>query len=129
METIREALRLTQPSPTLLSVLEFCLLLCVLLPAGAGGIGVSRNCSAPLGMEDGRIGDDQISATSSYEPNLVGPANARVHSERGGGAWCPKPLIDDGNENPEFLEIDLLQDHVIRNISSCPSLVQSQPSL
>ena len=57
----------------------------------------------------------QVSASSSYEPVLVGPANARLNSERGGGAWCPKSLIDKDSDNPEFLEIDLVKDHVIRN--------------
>jgi hypothetical protein len=33
-------------------------------------IGVGGNCSAPLGMQDGRITDAQLTATSSYEPNL-----------------------------------------------------------
>ena len=32
-----------------------------------------ENCSEPLGMEDGRISDSQISASSSYQENLVGP--------------------------------------------------------
>ena len=32
-----------------------------------------ENCSEPLGMEDGRILDSQISASSSYQENLVGP--------------------------------------------------------
>ena len=32
-----------------------------------------RNCSQPLGMEDGRILDTQIAASSSYQESLVGP--------------------------------------------------------
>lgn len=31
------------------------------------------NCSLPLGMEDGRISDSQITASSSYQETLVGP--------------------------------------------------------
>jgi hypothetical protein len=38
------------------------------------GIKVSSNCSNPLGMEDGRISDSQISASSSYQEDIVGPA-------------------------------------------------------
>ena len=33
----------------------------------------SSNCSSPLGMEDGRIADSQITASSSYQESLVGP--------------------------------------------------------
>ena len=33
----------------------------------------SMNCSQPLGMEDGRITDSQITASSSYQETLVGP--------------------------------------------------------
>ena len=31
------------------------------------------NCSLPLGMQDGRIADSQITASSSYQETLVGP--------------------------------------------------------
>ena len=79
---------------------------------------MSPNCSEALGLEDGRITDEQMSGSSSYEVVLVGPANARLNTERGGGAWCPKSMIDKDSENPEYLEIDLLNDHVIRNILS-----------
>ena len=51
---------------------------------------VTANCSQPLGLENGAILDSQLSASSSYQPGLVGPANARLNTERGGGAWCPK---------------------------------------
>ena len=37
-------------------------------------IKVSSNCSIPLGMEDGRISDSQISASSSYQEDIVGAA-------------------------------------------------------
>ena len=36
-------------------------------------IKVSPNCSQPLGMEDRRISDSQISASSSYQYDIVGP--------------------------------------------------------
>ena len=37
-------------------------------------IKVSPNCSQPLGMEDRRISDSQISASSSYQEDIVGPS-------------------------------------------------------
>ena len=36
------------------------------------------NCSQPLGMEDGRIKDAQITASSSYQETLVGPEKETV---------------------------------------------------
>ena len=50
------------------------------------GISVTEHCSAPLGMEDGRIKDYQLNASSSYQPKLVGPTNARcvdIHYKEG----------------------------------------------
>jgi hypothetical protein len=44
----------------------------------------------------------------------VGPAHARLHSERGGGAWCPRQVVSSRQEQQEFLQIDLLADHLIR---------------
>ena len=46
------------------------LALALLWPLEAASL---RNCSQPLGMEDGRILDTQISASSSYQETLVGP--------------------------------------------------------
>ena len=47
--------------------------LIILSAAAVKGIKVSSNCSQPLGMEDGRIADSQISASSSYQIDIVGP--------------------------------------------------------
>ena len=50
------------------------IVLTLLLPShiSISGIKVSPNCSQPLGMEDGRISDSQITASSSYQETLVG---------------------------------------------------------
>merc|ERR1711971_245488 len=72
-----------------------------------------EGCWEPLGLEDGRIGDSQIRASSSYSPESVGPSAGRLNSEKGGGAWCPKNLITENMETQEFLEIDLEYNHVI----------------
>ncbi|GLH05395.1 Uncharacterized protein GBIM_11001 [Gryllus bimaculatus] len=54
-------------------------------------------------MEENRIPDSAISASSSYEEKSVGPQNARINQERNGGAWCPKAQIS--SEVREFLEV------------------------
>ncbi|XP_044587941.1 discoidin domain-containing receptor 2-like isoform X1 [Cotesia glomerata] len=71
----------------------------------------SAQCVLPLGMEEGKIPDDAISASSSYETKSVGPQNARIRQEKNGGAWCPKAQIS--NDIREYLEIDLTTNHLI----------------
>ncbi|XP_024936417.1 discoidin domain-containing receptor 2 isoform X2 [Cephus cinctus] len=68
-------------------------------------------CILPLGMEEGKIPDDAITASSSYEMKSVGPQNARLRQEKNGGAWCPKAQIS--SDIREYLEIDLTRDHLI----------------
>ncbi|XP_026463457.1 discoidin domain-containing receptor 2-like isoform X2 [Ctenocephalides felis] len=62
-------------------------------------------------MEQGRIPDHAITASSSYEAKSVGPQNARIRQEKNGGAWCPKAQIS--GEVHEYLEVDLVRDHLI----------------
>lgn len=38
---------------------------------------ILEKCILPLGMEEGRIPDEAITASSSYEMKSVGPQNAR----------------------------------------------------
>lgn len=47
------------------------------------------NCDAPLGMENGNIRDDQISAKSSLSISK-GPLKSRLRSN---GTWCPKNQV------------------------------------
>ncbi|XP_034181268.2 discoidin domain-containing receptor 2 isoform X1 [Osmia lignaria lignaria] len=68
-------------------------------------------CILPLGMEEGKIPDDAITASSSYETKSVGPQNARIRQEKNGGAWCPKAQISSAIR--EYLEIDLTRNHLI----------------
>ncbi|RZF34405.1 hypothetical protein LSTR_LSTR012480 [Laodelphax striatellus] len=72
---------------------------------------VAGECRAALGMEEGRIPDKAISASSTYELKSVGPQNARLRQELNGGAWCPKAQIS--SEVREFLEVDLGRDHLV----------------
>ncbi|XP_060519613.1 discoidin domain-containing receptor tyrosine kinase B-like [Cylas formicarius] len=68
-------------------------------------------CRSALGMEEGRIPDHAISASSSYEAKSVGPQNARVRQEKNGGAWCPKAQIS--SDVKEYLEVDLQKNHLM----------------
>ncbi|KAL6259702.1 hypothetical protein P5V15_009617 [Pogonomyrmex californicus] len=70
-----------------------------------------EKCILPLGMEEGKIPDEAITASSSYEMKSVGPQNARIRQEKNGGAWCPKAQISSAIR--EYLEIDLTKDHLI----------------
>ena len=38
----------------------------------------TQNCTQPLGMEDGRILDSQITSSSSYQEALVGPEKVKL---------------------------------------------------
>jgi len=67
-------------------------------------------------MEDGRIGDTQLSASSTYQDMLVGASKGRLNSEAGGGAWCPRSVINSQDDKQQYLEIDLLVDHIITSI-------------
>ncbi|XP_050524252.1 discoidin domain-containing receptor tyrosine kinase B-like [Daktulosphaira vitifoliae] len=70
-------------------------------------------CMSALGMQSGAIRDEDLSASSSFEIGNVGPQNARVRTEREGGAWCPKEPVT--REPTEWLEVNL---HVVRVITS-----------
>ncbi|KAI4474000.1 hypothetical protein M0802_015839 [Mischocyttarus mexicanus] len=54
------------------------LVLCVNEPVK----GFPGQCMLPLGMEEGRIPDDAITASSSYEMKSVGPQNARTLGDK-----------------------------------------------
>uniref|UniRef100_A0A0N4ZW15 Discoidin domain-containing receptor 2 n=1 Tax=Parastrongyloides trichosuri TaxID=131310 RepID=A0A0N4ZW15_PARTI len=60
---------------------------------------------SPLGMENGDIKDDQLSASSQYDEDSVGPKSSRIRSSYEGGAWCPKNYIM--RDSYEFLQVDL----------------------
>ncbi|XP_076649436.1 discoidin domain-containing receptor 2 [Halictus rubicundus] len=67
-------------------------------------------CTAPLGMENGEIPDEDISASSMYDPSL-GPKHARLRQDKGGGAWCPKNMVT--KEGREYLEVNLHSPRVL----------------
>jgi hypothetical protein len=68
-----------------------------------------------LGLEDGRVQDSQLSASSSFQP-AVGPAMGRLNADIQGGAWCPRSFISQDMDAQEFLEVDLLQEHTVTGV-------------
>lgn len=68
-------------------------------------------CIAPLGMENGAVKDEDITASSSFDSGNVGPQNGRVRTEILGGAWCPQKQAT--TEPEEWIQIDLKTVHVI----------------
>ncbi|XP_030581560.1 discoidin domain-containing receptor 2-like isoform X3 [Archocentrus centrarchus] len=77
-------------------------LLLILQATAAIGQIDPAHCRYPLGMEDGRIKDDAIKASSQWH-ETTGPQYARLYREEGDGAWCPAALPSDS----QYLEVDL----------------------
>ncbi|XP_069979948.1 discoidin domain-containing receptor tyrosine kinase B-like, partial [Penaeus vannamei] len=61
-------------------------------------------CNKPLGVSTGGLDDSALSASSSHD-HIVGPHRARLGLDGGGGAWCPRSMVDAGQG--EWLEVDL----------------------
>ncbi|VVC86261.1 unnamed protein product [Leptidea sinapis] len=61
-------------------------------------------------MENGKILDDSLTASSSYDQN-VSPLCSRIRHELRGGAWCPNGLITPNSR--QYLQIDLLDEYLI----------------
>uniref|UniRef100_A0A3Q3ADN8 receptor protein-tyrosine kinase n=1 Tax=Kryptolebias marmoratus TaxID=37003 RepID=A0A3Q3ADN8_KRYMA len=80
----------------------FCLFLgfCLKLPSGMK----TDYCRDALGMQDERIEDEDLTASSKWY-DTTGPQNARLHSEKGDGAWCPKGQLEPSDS--QYLQIDL----------------------
>ncbi|XP_050425447.1 discoidin domain-containing receptor 2-like [Adelges cooleyi] len=97
----------------MMSTIKWIWLCCVLLGYRWTDATDLSQCMSALGMQSGAIKDDDLSASSSFEIGNVGPQNARVRTEREGGAWCPKEPVT--REPKEWLEVNL---HAVRVITS-----------
>ncbi|KAJ8005616.1 hypothetical protein DPEC_G00119790 [Dallia pectoralis] len=64
------------------------------------------HCRYSLGMEDGRIKDHDITASSQWY-ETTGPQYARWNREEGDGAWCPAGLLQPSDT--QYLQVDLGQ--------------------
>ncbi|XP_024936410.1 discoidin domain-containing receptor 2 isoform X2 [Cephus cinctus] len=94
----------------LLHLREFLLVLIPLLRlTGTFALDLAQ-CTSALGMETGEIPDEDISASSMYDPSL-GPKHARLRQDKGGGAWCPKKMVT--SEGKEYLEVNLHNPRVL----------------
>uniref|UniRef100_A0A914M4M2 F5/8 type C domain-containing protein n=1 Tax=Meloidogyne incognita TaxID=6306 RepID=A0A914M4M2_MELIC len=69
-------------------------------------------------MESGRILDEQISASSSFDPLSTSPihsrptgSNGRLNTESGSGAWCPSSQINDTSH--EWIQVELADEYFI----------------
>ncbi|XP_049609803.1 neuropilin-2 isoform X1 [Syngnathus scovelli] len=60
----------------------------------------SFHCSLPLGMESGKISDDQISSSTSFYDNRWLPRQARLNNHD--NAWTPSE-----DSNKEYIQVDL----------------------
>ncbi|CAL9698546.1 unnamed protein product [Knipowitschia caucasica] len=60
----------------------------------------SFHCSMALGMESGKISDDQISASTTFYDNRWLPRQARLNNDD--NAWTPSE-----DSNKEFIQVDL----------------------
>ncbi|EYC08767.1 hypothetical protein Y032_0064g3519 [Ancylostoma ceylanicum] len=69
-----------------------------------------------LGMESGAITDAQITASSSFDKQSVGPQNSRIRTELASGAWCPKPQIH--SNSYEFLQINLENTYLVTAVET-----------
>ena len=74
--------------------------------AGARAGADPDTCDSPLGLQSGAVSDAQLTASSSFTA-AVGPSNARLGAERGGGAWCPAGLVTRDQEEQEWLQVEL----------------------
>ncbi|MED6241297.1 hypothetical protein ATANTOWER_007744 [Ataeniobius toweri] len=79
------------------------LLLILQLPAANGQID-PEHCRYALGMEDGRIIDEDLTASSRWY-ETTGPQYARLNCEGGDGAWCPEGQLEPSDS--QYLQIDL----------------------
>ncbi|XP_028411420.1 venom prothrombin activator pseutarin-C non-catalytic subunit-like [Dendronephthya gigantea] len=70
-------------------------------------------CNASLGMENRKIGDDQITASSQWDGSTI-PSKARLHNNPGGpDAWSSRELDFD-----QWLQVDFQRSTKITGIST-----------
>ncbi|XP_029018927.1 discoidin domain-containing receptor 2 isoform X2 [Betta splendens] len=85
------------------TIMHLFLLLILHATAAVGQIDPTH-CRYALGMEDKRIRDEAVSASSQWYQS-TGPQFARVNREEGDGAWCPKGQLEPSDT--QYLQVDL----------------------
>lgn len=76
------------------------------------------NKSMPLGMQSGAIKNEQLSASSTYNDQSVGPKFARFNRDESGGAWCPQPQVNQENSGSEWIQVNLTDRYVITTVAT-----------
>ena len=100
-----------------ISLASVLLILLLVLPPGLP----SPTCSDPaaLGLQSGSLPSSSLSASSSHSP-MVGADQGRLHSEAGGGAWCPKGQVGgskkEAGANKEWLQVELEPGTVVTGV-------------
>lgn len=79
-------------------------LLLILQATAAFGQIDPAHCRYALGMEDGRIRDADITASSQWY-ETTGPQYARLNREEGDGAWCPEGQLEPSDS--QYLQVNL----------------------
>uniref|UniRef100_A0A7N6BR77 receptor protein-tyrosine kinase n=1 Tax=Anabas testudineus TaxID=64144 RepID=A0A7N6BR77_ANATE len=85
------------------TIMHLFLLLILQATAALGQIDPAH-CRYALGMEDNRIKDEAITASSQWY-ETTGPQYGRFNSEEGDGAWCPKGQLEPSDT--QYLQVDL----------------------
>ncbi|KAK1155846.1 discoidin domain-containing receptor 2-like isoform X1 [Acipenser oxyrinchus oxyrinchus] len=80
------------------------LMLLLLLPAESRSQTDPAQCRYALGMQDGSIADDDLTASSQWYES-TGPKYARLGRDEADGAWCPAGPLHPSDE--QFLQVDL----------------------
>ncbi|XP_053209711.1 uncharacterized protein LOC128393553 [Panonychus citri] len=76
------------------------------------------NKSMPLGMQSGAIKNDQLTASSTYNEQSVGPRFARFGKDESGGAWCPKAQLNQDTSGNEWIQVNLTDRYVITSVAT-----------
>ncbi|XP_074599488.1 uncharacterized protein LOC141853883 [Brevipalpus obovatus] len=71
-----------------------------------------------LGMESGAIKASQLSSSSSFNLQGVGPQSARLNREEFDGAWCPKEPMNYAKSGTEWIQVNLNQRYTITAIAT-----------
>ncbi|XP_052828814.1 discoidin domain-containing receptor 2 isoform X2 [Octopus bimaculoides] len=113
--TVAEGGSLLRKSLTLEPLLLYSVLHLLLFYQGCEALDLEK-CRDALGMQTMEIPDSAIVASSSYDEDTVGPINARIRTEKNGGAWCPKNIIT--KDTYEYLQINLGELYVITDVET-----------
>ncbi|CAG2103628.1 unnamed protein product [Medioppia subpectinata] len=68
-------------------------------------------------MESGVIPDEDITASSSYNQQSVGPQNARLNRELSSGAWCPSRQLTAPLSGTEWIQVNFRDQYVVTGIA------------